>query len=596
MKFVPGPVDRTRVRRVFRRRKKKVTELGQQADTHIENLFLRRLGRLISVKRFVAVWVLLFVLSTILVILQARSLTDYYQTLRPVPGGVYSEGMVGTFTNANPLYATGAADTAVSKLVFSGLFAYDSANKLTPNLAEKMDLDAKETKYFVTLKRDVKWHDGERFDADDVVYTYRTIQDQDSKSALFSSWQGIKVTKKDDFVVVFELPNPLSSFPHALINGIVPEHLLKEIPPIQLRSANFNISPIGTGPFKWKFVEVQGGDNKSREQRITLAPYDDYHGGKPKLDGFSIRTFRDEMSMANAFKDNQLNSISGLESLPEILKSDSSIEIQTTPLTSQVMAFMNNSNAVLKDAKVRSALVYGVNKQQIIQAVEYPAGQIDEPLLKGQLGYNKAFAQPGFNPVTANQLLDQAGYTKGPDGMRSKNGQALKLTLRSQNNLEYTSVSQVLQQQWHLLGVNTEVKYHSPDDFQSSIIPGHEYAILLYGISVGVDPDVFPYWHSSQAGPTAQGRLNLSEYKSTTADSALEAGRIRSDPAQRALKYQPFLQAWKNDFPAVALYQPSYLYVSKGKVYGYERTAMNFGTDRFYNVHNWMVREQRQNL
>jgi peptide/nickel transport system substrate-binding protein len=539
---------------------------------------------------------MLFVLSSVLVILQARGLSDFYQTLRPVPGGVYTEGMVGTFTNANPLYASGAADAAVSRLVFSGLFAYDTANKLTPYLAERIDLDAKETKYVVTLKKDIKWHDGKEFDADDVIFTYKTIQNQDAKSSLFSSWQGIKVIKKDDFVVVFELPNPLSSFPHALVNGIVPEHLLKDIPPVQLRSSNFNIAPVGTGPFKWKFVEVKGGDNKSREQRITLAPYDEYFAGKPKLDSFSIRTFRDELTLVNAFKKNELNAMSGLELLPETLTHDAALEVQTTPLTSQIMAFMNNSKDHLKDPKVRSALVQAINKQQIIMAVEYPAGIIDEPLLKGQLGYNKTFAQPGFSLAAANQLLDQAGYVKGTDGMRTKDGKSLALVLRSQNNLEYTSVAQVIQQQWNQIGVKTEVKYHSADDLQSSIIPGHEYDVLLYGISVGVDPDVFPYWHSSQAGPTSPSRINLSEYKSTTADSALEAGRLRSDPAQRALKYQPFLAAWKNDSPAVALYQPTYLYLSKGKIYGYERTAMNAGIDRFYNVNNWMVREQKQNL
>ena len=595
--YVPeSPIKKTRIKRILRRRRKKVEELGLQADRHIEYNFLRRLNRLMSVRRFVFVWIILFVLSGVLVIMQARALSDYYQTLKPVAGGVYTEGMVGTFTNANPIYATGSADTAVSRLVFSGLFKYDTANKLTPSLAEGYELDTKETRYVVRLKDNVYWHDGTKFDADDVLFTYKTIQDPDSKSALYSSWQGIKVSKKTDLIVIFDLPNPLSAFPHALTGGILPEHLLKDTAPIQLRSLSFNTAPIGTGAFKWKFVEVKGGDTKSREQRVTLAPNDRYFDGQPKLDGLTIRTFTSEEKMIDAFKNKELTAISGLESLPESLNNVTTTEITTTPLTGEVMAFMNNSKEHLKIPKFRTALVQSVNKKEIVQAVEYPAGIIDEPLLKGQLGYNKTFAQAGFNLTEANKQLEANGYKIGPDGFRQRDGKPLVLTLRSQNNLEYTVVAQLLQKQWAKAGVKVEVNYYSAEDLQSSIIPAHDYDILLYGISIGVDPDVFAYWHSSQAGTNSQGRINLSEYKSASADSALEAGRIRSDPAQRALKYQPFLAAWQADNPAVALYQPTYLYVSSGKVFGFERTAMNAGIDRFYNAHNWMIREEKQNL
>ncbi len=589
------PIKKTHIKRVFRRRRKKVEEFSIQADRHIEYNFLRRLNKLIPVRRFVLIWVLMFALSSVLVVLQARALSDYYQVLKPVAGGVYTEGMVGTFTNGNPIYASGSADTAVSELIFSGLFKYDTANKLTPDLAKSYELSANETRYVVRLKDNVYWHNGQKFTADDVVYTFNTIQDPDAKSPLYSSWQGIKVTKKDDSVVVFDLPNPLSAFPHALTVGILPKGELKNIKPEQLRSSSFNTSPVGTGPFKWKFVEVKGGDNKTREQRITLAPYAKYHAGAPKLDGFTIRTFTNEEQLVQAFKDKQLTAVSGLESIPEPLKGDSSLETATVPLTGEVMAFMNNSRGHLKSAKIRTALVQATNKKEIIQAVEYPASIVESPLLKGQLGYNKTFVQATFNLDEANKALDANGFVLGPDGVRQKDGKPFVLTLRSQNNLEYTSVAQLIQSQWAKAGVKVEVRYYSAEDLQSSIIPTHEYDILLYGISIGVDPDVFAYWHSSQAGLNSQGRSNFSEYKSAIADSSLEAGRIRSDPAQRALKYQPFLSAWQSDNPAVALYQPTYLYISNGKVFGFERTAMNSGVDRFYNVHNWMIKEEKQN-
>lgn len=116
---MPGaPIKKTHIKRVFKRRKKKVEEISLQADRHLEYNFLRRVNRLMPVRRFVFAWVLVFILSSVLVVLQARALSDYYQVLKPVAGGVYTEGMIGTFTNSNPIYANGAADSAVSKLVF----------------------------------------------------------------------------------------------------------------------------------------------------------------------------------------------------------------------------------------------------------------------------------------------------------------------------------------------------------------------------------------------------------------------------------------------------------------------------------------------
>src|SRR3954469_350271 len=110
-------------------------EMGVQADDKIDRLLIRRFSRLVSVRRFVLLWTLLFVLLFFATGYQLRSLGKYYQVLKPVPGGLYNEGIIGTFTNANPLYASGAADSAVSRLVFSGLFKYDSQNKLVGDLA-----------------------------------------------------------------------------------------------------------------------------------------------------------------------------------------------------------------------------------------------------------------------------------------------------------------------------------------------------------------------------------------------------------------------------------------------------------------------------
>src|SRR3954469_19832607 len=205
-----GIDDATKKRfaRKLNRRRRSAIHLGQQADQKIEQLLIRRFERLLSVRRFVVIWIGLFIVLIMAGVMQLRSLTAYYQSLEPVPGGLYTEGLIGNFTNANPLYATGAADTAVSRLVFSGLFKYDNNNHLAGDLAQDYSLLNNQTRYSVHLRHNLKWQDRKPLTADDVVYTYKAIQNIEAQSPLYSSWQSIKVTKQDKYTVNFELPNP----------------------------------------------------------------------------------------------------------------------------------------------------------------------------------------------------------------------------------------------------------------------------------------------------------------------------------------------------------------------------------------------------
>lgn len=597
-KSIPSGQMKDRAKSIWSRRRREAVESVALADQQIEKLLLRRFERLVSVRRFVFVWITFFVLLLFCTFWQLRTLSPYYQTLRPVPGGLYNEGIIGKFTNANPMYASGAADTAVSHLVFSGLFKYDSHNRLVGDLASSYELSKSQTRYTVHLRKNVTWQDGKPFTADDVVYTYTTIQDIEAQSPLFSSWQGVSVVKLDNFTVAFNLPNSLSAFPYSLTNGIVPQHLLAKIPVQQLRSAPFNTTkPVGTGPFAWRFIEVTGDQKttSSRQQRISLTAFKHYWAGKPKLDGISLITYADDQHMLSAFYKKEVNAISGLDSLPPQIKQDKSLEIHHTPLTTAVMAFFNTSRPPLDQKSVRQALVYAVNVKQLENILPYHVKLVNEPLLHGQLGYNPASAQLPYNLSSAKQTLDQAGWKADSTGQRSKAGKKLEFSLTTSANAgQYAEVAEFLQKAWAAVGITVHINYPPSDDDLQATIANHDYDSLLYGINIGVDPDVFAFWDSSQASVTSQGHLNLSEYKSPAADQALEAGRTRVDPSIRAIKYQSFLQNWAADSPALALYQPDFLYVTRGPVYGYDRAAFNSSIDRFYGADQWEIRQQKQ--
>ncbi len=589
--------DRNKLwRRRFRRRRKAAVELGQQADQGIEKLLLRRFNRLKVVRRFVVLWLLLFAGLFLSGVTQLRSLGPYYQSIQPAPGGIYSEGLVGSFNNANPLYANGAADTAVSRLIFSGLFKYDQQDRLIGDLATSWKLDAKQTTYTVSLKQGVKWQDGQPFTSADAVFTYKTIQNTEAQSPLFSSWQDITVSAAGPYTVIFSLPNPLSSFPYALTNGIIPKHLLATVPPAQLRSANFNTAPVGTGPFQWRFISVTGGSDTDREQQITLAPNGGYFAGAPNLGGFNILIYRSDDQMISAFEAKQINAMSGLDSVPATLAQDASLQIYHTPLNAIVMAFFNNSSSLLSDSAVRQALTAGVDRSQLPGILGYPPNLARGPLLASQISYTKATSQLSYSPSQARHLLNKAGWKVGAGGQRFKDGHPLTLSLVSENTPDYEAVNRFLQAQWSKLGVKIIAANRSADDLQGNIIPSHGYDILLYGIDIGVDPDVFAYWDSSQASADSQGHSNLSEYKSTAANEALESARTRASLSNRIPKYNSFLRIWRNDAPALALYQPNYLYISRGPVYGFQRKAIDSAADRFYNADQWMIRQRRQTI
>jgi len=585
----PKPL-KLRFRRRLRKSQQQVEGLGQQAEEGIERHLLDRMERLNVVRRFVVTWVGLFLLLIVALVWEMLNLSGYYQTLQPVPGGIYSEGIQGSFTTANPLYATKPVDETVSHLVFAGLFKYNEQNKLVGDLASDYSVDAAAKNYTVHLKPNVTWQDGKPLTSQDVIFTYHAIQNPDANSPLASAWQGVKVSAPDSKTVVFTLPNALVSFPHNLTNGIVPEHVLSKIAMADLRTADFNtISPVGAGPFKWGSLNVSGGNVTNAQEQVTLVPFEHYAGGAPKLREFVVHSYTNEQQLVKTFEDGQLTAVAGLQSMPSSLVHDKSVNVHNILLTAGTYVFFKTTSGVLADVKVRQALVNASDPHGIADNLDYPTRLITEPLLQGQLAYDPSLAQKTNNLAAAQTLLDQDGWQMGSDGLRHKAGQPLLFELSAIDNPENNKVITALQNQWRPLGVKLNVQLQSSDDFLNTTLTTHGYDSVLYGVSIGADPDVFAYWDSSQASALSANRLNLSEYKSSTADAALEGGRTRLDPALRAVKYKPFLQAWQQDAPALGLYQPRYLYLTHGKVYGLNDHAINTGTDRFTNVQNWMV-------
>ncbi len=588
--------SRLRLRRNLKQRKTKVEQVSKTAEKNIDKHFFRRLNKFFSVRRFVFGWVLLLVLLSTGVIIQSRALSGFYQDLNPVAGGTFVEGQAGSFTNANPIYASSPVDKTVSKLVFSSLMQYNSDNELVGDVAKSMEVDKSAVNYTLKLRDDVYWHDGQKLTAKDVVFTFNTIQDADAKSPLRPIWQKVKIAYKNDYEVKITLPHSLSSFPQSLTTGLIPEHLLSNIPASRLRSVAFNTaSPVGSGPFKWRNIEVTGDQPEDRQEKIGLSRNAGYYKGAPLIEKFIVRSFHNNEDLLNSYQNNELTGVVGIDKiLDNKVTSDSSQEFNM-PLMAQVSVFLKNSNPILKDAKVRQGLIHATDTNAVIARLGFPVVKSDSILLKNHVGYDPKIIQRKFDIAKANKLLDQAGWKKrNSEGVRTKGGQELAFRLFSKDIPDYRAVADELQSQWQQVGAKLDVVLQSEEDLQS-VIAFHNYDILLYGISLGNDPDVYAYWHSTQADATSSTRLNFAEYKSEIVDQALEGGRSRTDPKVRAIKYQPMLTSYSDDAPAISLYQPRLLYLTSRKVFNFHAGMIPVATDRFSNVENWAIRQELVN-
>ncbi|MBP9761948.1 hypothetical protein KBD11_02665 [Candidatus Saccharibacteria bacterium] len=583
-----------RLRRNIRLRQRQVERVTQSAEFEFEKKVIGKLEKLRHVKRFVASWVILMLLLVSVVAAQTVGLSQYYLKSGPVPGGVYNEGMLGTFSNANPMYAVGAVDTSVSRLLFSGLFRYDESNTIVGDLAEGYSVDDSGRQYTVDIKRGLRWHDGKPLTSKDVAFTFNAIKNPDARSPLFASWQGINIVTPSANTVIFQLPNALTAFPYSLTTGILPAHILGSVPTASLRSHTFNTTaPVGAGPFMWSALQLGGNSTPNEASSIiSLKAFPDYNSGRPKLDGFTLHTYDTADKLVSAYKKKIVEAAAGLQSVPTDISDNPDSYIYQFRTTAAVMVFFKTSEGLLADRMVRKALVLGSDRERVLSGLGYSAKPVRGPLLDGQLGYDLRYNQPSFNREEAAKVLQEAGWVLNTKtGMREKNGQSLQFQLLAEDTRDNRRILTELQSQWKNIGVMMQPSWQQNQADMQGAIETHGYTALLYGIGIGVDPDVYVYWDSTQADPRSASRLNFSEYKSTAADTALESGRTRSDSAIRVLRYQAFQKVWQEDFPALALYQPNVFYVTRGgDVSGLTEHNVNTDADRYYSVTDWAVK------
>lgn len=556
---------------------------------HARRFVFKRLDSIREVRRHIIIWVLAIGLIIGASGLQLMWYQQSYRTTANANDGTYAEAVLGPVNTLNPIFASSSAEESASSLMFSRLLSYDKSGHLNYDLAESMNISADGTTYTVKLRPDAKFSDGIYVRAKDVVFTVNLLKNPATRATI-TGWDDITATATDELTVQFKLPDVYAAFPHALdYLPILPEHVLRDVAPSELRENAFSTKPVGSGPFTLRFI--QNIDTTAGRSIIHLARNDAYYKGAPKLDRFQLHVYATSDAIVRAVKTSEVNAATDLTvSDTSSITSDRYV-VERKSVDAGVYALFNTTTGIMADKTVRQALQAGTDTAALRAVVGKGTPEIHLPFVDGQVTGDVP-AAPTYDKATAEKLLDQAGW-KLEGNIRKKDGNLLRLSVVTTKNNDFETVLNALADQWRGLGITVTTSIVDPSDPSQNVVQNilqpRAYDVLMYQLTIGGDPDVYAYWHSSQA---SKG-FNFSNYSNAISDDALASARTVVDPALRNAKYVTFAKQWMSDAPAIGLFQATTQYVYSKSVHAIPTSEVLVSApDRYADVLYWTVGER----
>ncbi len=507
----------------------------------------------------------------------------------PDYGGSLTEGVVGSPRFINPLLASSDTDRDLTSLIYSGLMKIDDQGKLVPDIAESYTVSEDELNYVFKLKNNITFHDGKKLTADDVVFTIEKAQDPELKSPREANWIGVKIEKIDDTTVSFTLKQAYAPFLQNTTLGILPKHIWNDATIEEFPFSQYNIKPVGTGPYK---VESVSQNDSGLPKEYRLVSFGKYALGKPFITNINIKSYTNEKEIITAYKNGDIESLHSIspKQLPNLDVGKD--EILLSPLPRIFGVFLNQNVAgVFVYKEVREALDMSADKKAIIDEVLDGYGQvIDSPVPVKEISNNTNTEDINIRVEKAKELLTKNGWKQNSGGIfekKDKKGTVrLSFSISTGNAPELKEAAYLLQKQWQLIGANVEVKIFEIGDLNQNIIKPRKYDALLFGEIVGRDMDIYPFWHSS--GRLSPG-LNIAMYANVKADKLLENIRKTSDESEKQTYIDSFNKEIKNDIPAIFTYSPYFIYVIPKKVQNVNLGLLTNPGERFVDVHKWYI-------
>lgn len=512
-------------------------------------------------------------------------------SLTPTAGGVVYEGFLGAPQYLNPLLNdANPVDQEISALLFNGLLQYDNSGRLIPDLAQSWQVSEDGTQVTFTLQPGRVWHDGQPVTAGDVAFTYNLFKDPAFPSTAPDKrlWEAVSITILDNNTVQFTLPAAYSPFLEATTRGLLPQHILGDVPLAELPNHIFNTTPVGTGPF-------MVAENWRETGRLTLIA-NPAAGSSLQLNRFAFRFYPSETALLEAFRADEIQTIHRLnwETIPEAVAVPGlQLYNALMPRYTQLLFNVESGAEPLQNLAVRQALAHAINKPALIsQALNGQGLPLEGPYLPQSLAYDPQTSLLYPHSLdTAAQLLDTAGITSTvPGGQRQFTEGNFVLRLVALNTPANRALTTALETQWQAAGVGLTATFLDLATLETTLTAG-EFDVALVEIEPPHDPDLYDFW-SQEA--MIDGR-NYAGWSNRRASEALESARQLWNQDERVAYYRAFLKYFADTLPAVTLYQHIYSYGVSEQIQGVDIGRIETLTDRYLSLPNWYIPQPLEN-
>lgn len=506
------------------------------------------------------------------------------------PRGQVIVGLSQEPTVFNPLMPAIEVDQGVWWNLFSPLWYLDPEGNFVPDLAREIPtvanggISADGLTWKVRLRQGVKWHDGTPFTAEDVKYTLELINNASFRARArvgHNLVKDITVTAADE--ITWRMERAYAPYMSILtLTFIVPKHILGAAS--DPNTAPFNTAPVGTGPFRWG--SRTPGDN------IVLTAHAGYHGRGPFLERVVFKYIPDLTVLYTQFRTGQVD-YTGIQGIsPPFVQEARRLRgrtIHLSPTASVESIAPNLEFGPLADKQVRQALYMGMNKRAIIDAIYYGLPTPTESFIPRQSwAYNADLPVHRHDPAAANALLDAAGWQRGADGIRSKNGVRLEFAnSTTTGNPVREQAQQLLMQDWRAIGASMRI-----NNMPAAVIWGEfwqqsRFNSVMVGVNfmLGSDPDVTPRFHSGGI-PAKGGRGNNNvQYANPEVDALLVQGATQFDQAARRATYARIQSIIRDDLAILPIFQYAVAEGTKEGLIGYKPNINT--SSNCWNIREW---------
>ena len=506
------------------------------------------------------------------------------QTALPAYGDAFIDSSIGDASTLIPILASDSASHGVAALIYNGLVKYDKDLKLTGDLAESWDILDNGVRIRFHLRKGVLWHDGHPFTAHDVLFTYKTMCDPKTPTAYADPFLQIKDARIiDDFTFEVTYKSPFAPALESWSLSILPEHLLKGR---DIVKSELSRHPIGTGPYTFQSWESGA--------KIVLQSNHKYFEGRPYINTYVYRVIPDSATMFLELKSGAIDRM-GLTPLQYQRQTETSYfkdNFAKYRYVSFAYTYLgyNLKHPLFTDKRVRQALSYAINKQELIDVVLMGLGQIATgPYKPGTWAYNKNVRSYPYNPSKARELLAQAGWKDHDnDGIIDRNGTPFQFTILTNiGNAQRAKCAEIIQYRLNQIGISVKIRIIEWASFINQFINQRRFDAVILGWTIPQDPDLYDIWYSSKTKPE---ELNFVSYRNTEVDTLLEKARHTFNFDERKKCYYRIQEILAEEQPYTFLFVPDALPIISSRFHGIVPAPI--GID--YNFIKWYVPKGRQ--